>query len=140
MDDKVKEIEPRCKHLVLDECSQEHHNNCVGLRQCILDMEKQNLALKEENEKLQRIREIAMRIHKDWNEFDPINEGYIERIENKNKELEQKLKLAVEALENTQDTLVVAFAGNVSDCDYLDRIDGQWAINNEALTKIGQVE
>ena len=62
------------------------------------------------------------------------------RLSTENTTLKQKLKLAVEALENTQDTLVVAFVGNVSDCDYLDRIDGQWAINNEALTKIGEVE
>lgn len=31
----------RCQHLVLDECSQEHHNNCLGFQQCILDLEKE---------------------------------------------------------------------------------------------------
>ena len=107
--------------------------HCVenGTYPCFLEkkylLKQQNLALKEENEKLQRIRELAMRMHKDWNEFDPINEGYIERIENKNKELEQKLKIAVEALE----------AISKAHSETVPRI---MQYVQQALTKIGQVE
>ena len=35
-----------CTHYVLGECSQEHHNNCVGRNQCIKDLEQENKELK----------------------------------------------------------------------------------------------
>ncbi len=44
--------EEKCKHLVLDECSQEHHNNCLGMQQCILDLEQENKRLREALEKI----------------------------------------------------------------------------------------
>lgn len=36
----------RCPHYVLGECSQKHHNNCVGRNQCIKDLEQENEKLK----------------------------------------------------------------------------------------------
>ncbi len=41
-----------CSHYVLGECSQEHHENCVGKKQCIHDLEQIISNLKAENEKL----------------------------------------------------------------------------------------
>lgn len=41
-----------CSHYVLGECSQKHHNNCVGRSQCIKDLEQQLDQLKAENEEL----------------------------------------------------------------------------------------
>lgn len=41
-----------CSHYVLGECSQEHHNNCVGTKQCIKDLEKQLQRKEQECEKL----------------------------------------------------------------------------------------
>ena len=104
MDDKVKECEFCIKgsqyvngeYLCYAQTnSKKYHKEkfCKDNPNCYF---KQNLALKEENEKLQRIRELAMRMHDDWNEFDPINESYIERIENKNKQLQQKNESLIE--------------------------------------------
>ena len=36
-----------CSHYVLGECSEKHHNNCVGRNQCIKDLEQENEKLKE---------------------------------------------------------------------------------------------
>ena len=36
-----------CPHYVLGECSQEHHNNCVGRNQCIKDLEQKLEKIKE---------------------------------------------------------------------------------------------
>ena len=46
--DKLRETmhKDRCTHYVLGECSQEHHNNCVGRNQCIKDLEQENERLK----------------------------------------------------------------------------------------------
>ena len=38
----------RCQHLVLDECSQSHHDNCHGVQQCILDLEAELKPLTDE--------------------------------------------------------------------------------------------
>lgn len=38
----------RCQHLVLDECSQNHHDNCHGVQQCILDLEAELKPLTDE--------------------------------------------------------------------------------------------
>ena len=35
-----------CSHYVLGECSQKHHNNCVGRNQCIKDLEQECEQLK----------------------------------------------------------------------------------------------
>ncbi len=43
-----------CSHYVLGECSQEHHNNCVGTDQCIKDLEQQLQRLQAENEELKK--------------------------------------------------------------------------------------
>ena len=37
-----------CSHYVLAECSQKHHNNCVGRNQCIKDLEQECEELKKE--------------------------------------------------------------------------------------------
>lgn len=42
----------RCQHHVLNECSQEHHDNCVGKKQCILDLEQIISNLIAENDTL----------------------------------------------------------------------------------------
>lgn len=46
--DKLKEIMHKdfCTHYVLGECSQKHHNNCVGRNQCIKDLEQEIEELK----------------------------------------------------------------------------------------------
>ncbi len=43
-----------CSHYVLGECSEEHHNICVGRNQCIKDLEQENSRLKEEVFKWQK--------------------------------------------------------------------------------------
>lgn len=43
---------------------------------------KQLLHLTEENENLEKIKKIAMQMSKDWNDFDGINENYIEKMQN----------------------------------------------------------
>ena len=40
-------INNKCKHYVLGECSQKHHDNCKGMMNCINDLENENEQLKE---------------------------------------------------------------------------------------------
>ena len=55
LEEKEKEIEDMretmhkdiCFHYVLGECSQKHHNNCVGRNQCIKDLEQRLEKIKQ---------------------------------------------------------------------------------------------
>ena len=48
-----------CSHYVLGECSQKHHNNCVGRNQCIKDLEQEcemfERALKEKTDEYNKL-------------------------------------------------------------------------------------
>ena len=97
---------------------------------------EQNLALKEENEKLNKIKEIALQMHYDWNEFDPINESYIDKIENNNKQLKEKLKVA-----ETMVGLLIKDA--MCDDEYTCEADRKEFYNNykqHAIRIIGEIE
>lgn len=56
--EKLKE-ENRCQHYVLGECSQGHHNNCFGMQQCILDLERQVSELAND-------RNVYKKLTEDW--------------------------------------------------------------------------
>ena len=74
----------RCTHYVLGECSQNHHNNCVGKKQCIKDLERECEKLKEEKQGL----------IKDWEE----KKNLAYEIACKNEKLKQTLKEIKEIL------------------------------------------
>ena len=61
-----------CSHYVLGECSQKHHNNCVGRNQCIKDLEQQLDQLKAENETLKQYKASKQAsyesIQREWNQ------------------------------------------------------------------------
>lgn len=50
-----------CTHYVLGECSQEHHNNCVGMRRCIKDLEQENEELKNFHINLVGVKECEIK-------------------------------------------------------------------------------
>ena len=78
MENKIKELEEKllrkeqeceqlrktmhkdfCSHYVLGECSQKHHNNCVGRNQCIKDLEQECEALKAELEQYKKSKQAS---------------------------------------------------------------------------------
>ena len=44
---KINYSKTHCSHYVLSECSQKHHDNCVGTDKCIQDLELKIKQLKE---------------------------------------------------------------------------------------------
>ena len=59
-----------CSHYVLGECSQNHHNNCVGRNQCIKDLEQECERLENENKRL--VGELANPIFDSFEELDQL--------------------------------------------------------------------
>ena len=53
-----------CTHYVLGECSQKHHNNCVGRNQCIKDLEQKLEKIKEHLETVSYLAPVTTRVLK----------------------------------------------------------------------------
>lgn len=92
----------RCQHLVLDECSQSHHDNCHGVQQCILDLEAELKPLTDEyfngltTVEIAELAKKSIRLTAENRELENRLEDLTAELENLRERYTEVLKLAKE--------------------------------------------